>query len=165
MFPLRGIFQFSQDTSIGSEATEEQMINSICRVFQVSFREKTPTAIYLPELEEAIQQGIVGQTDIQWQLYGDKPELQKLESLEIAVSAYWDWTFLFKITYLEKITYLKSATYPPLKQYSLLLKSWLSLGFWLSSLAVPPVLPSSLKLQGLNMTCQANVLRDSETTV
>lgn len=117
-FPIRGSFRFSQDTSIGSEATEEQMINSICRVFQVSFKEKTPTAIYLAELEEAIQQGIVSQADIYWELYGDKQELQKLESLEKTVSV-----CLLGLDISVQDTYLESATYPPLKQYSLLLES------------------------------------------
>ncbi|XP_052821362.1 ubiquitin conjugation factor E4 B-like [Mya arenaria] len=46
-----------RDASIGSEASEEQMINSICRVFQVSFKEPSPAAIHLPELEETLSQG------------------------------------------------------------------------------------------------------------
>ena len=48
---------FLQDTSIGSEATGEQLINSISRVFLVSFKEKTPATLHLPEVAESLQEG------------------------------------------------------------------------------------------------------------
>ncbi|XP_053378562.1 ubiquitin conjugation factor E4 B-like [Mercenaria mercenaria] len=53
-----------RDASIGSEATDEQMINSICRVFQVSYKDKTPSAIHLPEVTETVQQEAVDTKEV-----------------------------------------------------------------------------------------------------
>ncbi|XP_064642091.1 ubiquitin conjugation factor E4 B-like [Lineus longissimus] len=44
-----------RDASFGSEATEEQVLTSIGRVFQVSWREKETDTLYLPELAEREQ--------------------------------------------------------------------------------------------------------------
>lgn len=53
-----------RDASIGSEATDEQMINSICRIFQVSYREKTTATIHLPEILEAVEKEEVDMKDV-----------------------------------------------------------------------------------------------------
>lgn len=53
-----------RDTSIGSEATGEQMINSICRIFLVSFKEKTPSTLHLPDVLESLQQDDVDTRDV-----------------------------------------------------------------------------------------------------
>ncbi|XP_052213480.1 ubiquitin conjugation factor E4 B-like isoform X2 [Dreissena polymorpha] len=44
-----------RDTSIGCEASEDQLISSICRVFQVSYTEPCPPTIHLAELQHALQ--------------------------------------------------------------------------------------------------------------
>ncbi|KAK3104970.1 hypothetical protein FSP39_014399 [Pinctada imbricata] len=46
-----------RDVSIGSEATEDQINEAICRVFLVSWKEKTPEFLHLPYLEQNIQEG------------------------------------------------------------------------------------------------------------
>ena len=35
------------------------MINSVCRIFLVSFKEKTPSTLHLPEICESLQEGTV----------------------------------------------------------------------------------------------------------
>ncbi|XP_055958481.1 ubiquitin conjugation factor E4 B [Patella vulgata] len=45
-----------RDTSIGSEATEDQILNAVSRVFTVSWKDSTTDTLHLPELGEVIQQ-------------------------------------------------------------------------------------------------------------
>ncbi|XP_064611043.1 ubiquitin conjugation factor E4 B-like [Liolophura sinensis] len=44
-----------RDVSIGSEATEEQILTSLCRVFLVNWREQNQESFYLPVLAQAAQ--------------------------------------------------------------------------------------------------------------
>lgn len=46
-----------QDTSIGSEATVEQVTEAVSRVFLVSWKEDTEEAVYLPQLAECEEEG------------------------------------------------------------------------------------------------------------
>ena len=46
-----------QDTSIGSEATVEQVTEAVSRVFLVSWKEDTEEAVYLPPLAECEEEG------------------------------------------------------------------------------------------------------------
>ncbi|KAL4221583.1 Ubiquitin conjugation factor E4 B [Mactra antiquata] len=53
-----------RDASIGSEATTEQMINSISRIFQVSFHQETSSALYVPNVLEGIEEDAVDTRDV-----------------------------------------------------------------------------------------------------
>ena len=46
-----------QDTSIGSEATVEQVTEAVSRVFLVSWKEDNEQAVYLPQLAECEEEG------------------------------------------------------------------------------------------------------------
>lgn len=56
LFPCM-YFAAYQDVSIGSEATEEQILVSLCRVFLVNWREQNQESVYLPVLGQAAQSG------------------------------------------------------------------------------------------------------------
>ncbi|XP_074654460.1 ubiquitin conjugation factor E4 B-like [Tubulanus polymorphus] len=44
-----------RETSVGSEATEEQVLNTVSRIFQVSWKEPSLDCVYLPQLAEVFQ--------------------------------------------------------------------------------------------------------------
>lgn len=51
-------FGISQDVSIGSEASEDHLTTTLARIFQVSWKQSVPEVLYLPDLADALEEGI-----------------------------------------------------------------------------------------------------------